>query len=168
MSEGETTKKHKEDSRKAVAAIITLSDTRTIKEDTSGHLIKELLEKDGHKVVEHIVIPDNKEILIGKIKEFTQKANLIITNGGTGVSRKDITPESIEPMYTKKLTSFSSLYAVLSYNDIGASAIVSRASAGIIGKTAVFSMPGSPKAVKLGMEKLILPEIGHIVKHLGD
>lgn len=172
MGEGLTTKKHKENNRKAVCAVITLSDSRTINEDESGKLIKTLLEKEGHKVIEHKVIPDDKRKLalelLGITARVNNKVDIIITNGGTGLSSRDVTPETVEPLFTKKISSFSTLFSMISFNDVGSTALVSRATAGIINSTAVFCMPGSPKAVKLGMEKLILPEISHIIKHLGD
>lgn len=163
--EGSTTKKHKEEARKAVIGIITLSDSRTIETDESGHLIKELLEADGHKVISHVVIPDEESKLLSAIRGVN--ADVIITNGGTGVARRDITTESVEMLFDKKMPSFNALFAQLSYADVGSAALLSRATAGIMGKTAIFSLPGSPKACRLAMIKLILPEIGHIVKHLG-
>lgn len=168
MGEDVTTKKHKEENKKALVAIITLSDTRALSEDESGHFIKTFLENDGHKVVSHVIIRDENEVLKSEILRTLNNVNVIITNGGTGLSKRDITPETVEPLFEKKLSSFSTLFSLLSYQDIGSAALVSRATAGVIGKTAVFCMPGSPKAVKLGMEKIILPEIGHIIKHLGD
>lgn len=168
MKEGPTTKKHKENTQTAKAAIITLSDTRTMNEDDSGKLISSLLSEKGHTIVDHVVIPDNKDTLISKVNLFSEIADIIITNGGTGISRKDITVEALKPLFLKEITSFNPLFAKLSYEDIGSSALMSRAIAGIIGKTAVFSIPGSPKAVELAMKKLILPEIGHVIKHLGE
>ena len=168
MTEGKTTKKHKSKEIKATLAIITLSDTRTISNDESGKIIKEISESFGNKVVEHIVLPDEKDILQEEVMRLVSKVNVIITNGGTGIAKRDITTGTIEQLFQKKLEAFGPLFAKLSYDDIGSAAILSRATAGMINDTVIFCIPGSPKAVKLAMEKLILPEIGHILKHLGD
>ncbi|MFA6089366.1 MAG: molybdenum cofactor biosynthesis protein B [Candidatus Woesearchaeota archaeon] len=165
--EGPTTKQHKQDAPKNVeCAIITLSDSRTLNDDVSGNIIKSLLEKEKHIIIEHVVIPDEGKLLVKEIKKLTSKAKVIITTGGTGIAKRDITVDSLEKLFNKKITAFSSIFAKLSYDDIGSSAIMSRATAGIINQTVIFCLPGSPKAVELGVKKLILPEIGHIVKHL--
>ena len=165
--EGPTTKEHKKDVPKNIkCAIITLSDSRTLNDDVSGDLIKTLLTKEGHQVIEHIVLKDEGKLLIKEIKKLTKNAEVIITSGGTGIAKRDITVDSLDKLFQKRFTAFGSVFASLSYNDIGSSAIMSRATAGTIDKTAIFCLPGSPKAVELGMKKLILPEIGHIVKHL--
>jgi molybdenum cofactor biosynthesis protein B len=162
--QGPTTKKHKEEAPKNIeCAVITLSDSRTLEEDTSGHLITSLLEKEGQKIIEHIVIPDDGTLLIKKVKSLLPKTKVIITNGGTGIAKRDITVDSLDKLFEKKITAFNALFAMLSFEDVGSAALVS---AGIIGSTVIFCLPGSPKAVELGMTKLILPEIGHIVKHL--
>jgi len=121
------------------------------------------------------VIIDDKNLIEAKINEMSQnnKTNIIICTGGTGLSDKDVTIEAVQPMLIKEISSFSPLFAKLSYAEVGSVALVSRAMAGIIkasneGKKAIFCLPGSPRACKLAMEKLILKEAGHIVKHLGD
>ncbi len=168
--EADSTKKHKEKAPISVnAAVLTMSNTRTIENDDSGKLISDILIKNKHKVIEHLVIPDNKEIIKDNILNLTNKeVDLIITNGGTGIAKKDVTIEAIKPLFKKELVSFNPLFSKLSYEDIGSAALVSRAIAGIIGNTAIFCLPGSPKACELALSKLIIPEIGHIVKHMGD
>lgn len=165
-----TTKKHKEHARVSVnAAILTMSNTRTIENDDSGKLIKDILTKNQHKVTAHMVILDNKDIIKENVLTLIGKeVDLIITNGGTGLSKQDVTIEAIKPLFEKELVSFNPLFAKLSYEYIGSAALVSRAAAGTVKNTAIFCLPGSPKACELAMNKLIIPEIRHIVKHLKD
>jgi len=165
--QGPTTKEHKKDAPKNIeCAIITLSDSRTMQTDESGKIVENLLKKQGHKIIEHVVIPDESKLLIKKVKELLPRVKAIITNGGTGIAKRDITVDSLENLFEKKITAFSAIFAQLSYADIGSAAIMSRATAGIIKQTAIFCLPGSPKAVELGVSKIIIPEMGHIVKHL--
>ena len=167
--EGPTTKEHKKHENVFVgAAVITLSDTRSLAEDDSGHLIKRMLEEEGHKVVQHEVVKDDKELLRKQIEIALHEDSirLIITNGGTGIGARDITIETIKPFLDKEITAFGVLFTELSYADIGTSALLSRASAGIARGKAIFSVPGSPKAVRLAMERLILPELQHVLHHM--
>ena len=162
---------HKSKAPKSVnCAVVTMSDSRTPENDDSGKLIIKLLEKNNHKLINYSVIKDNKKLINEKINQLTKnkKIKAIITNGGTGIAKKDVTIEAIKPLFEKELTAFSYLFAKLSYNAIGSAAVLSRATAGIANKKVIFCLPGSPEAVGLAMNKLILPEIGHIVKHLGD
>ena len=162
---------HKAKAPKSInCAIITMSDSRTPENDDSGKLIIKLLEKNDHKIIDYSIIKDNKKLINKKINQLTKnkKINAIITNGGTGIAKKDVTIEAIKPLFEKELAGFSSLFAKLSYDTIGSAAVLSRATAGIVNKKIIFCLPGSPEAVELAMDKLILPEIGHIVKHLND
>jgi len=162
---------HKAKAPKSInCAIITMSDSRTPENDDSGKLIIKLLEKNDHKIIDYSIIKDNKKLINKKINQLTKnkKINAIITNGGTGIAKKDVTIEAIKPLFEKELAGFSSLFAKLSYDSIGSAAVLSRATAGIVNKKIIFCLPGSPEAVELAMDKLILPEIGHIVKHLND
>ena len=162
---------HKAKAPKSInCAIITMSDSRTPENDDSGKLIINLLEKNDHKIIDYSIIKDNKKLINKKINQLTKnkKINAIITNGGTGIAKKDVTIEAIKPLFEKELAGFSSLFAKLSYDSIGSAAVLSRATAGIVNKKIIFCLPGSPEAVELAMDKLILPEIGHIVKHLND
>jgi molybdenum cofactor biosynthesis protein B len=137
-------------------------------DDPSGDLIAELLEKAGHRVVSRIVVPDDR-VLIGQSVENALGMNTVdavITCGGTGVSLSDVTIEVVRPLLRKTLPGFGELFRQLSYDEIGSAALLSRALAGIADKgKAVFCIPGSPQAVRLCLEKLILPEGGHILKH---
>ncbi len=155
--------------------IITLSDTRKEKQDESGNYIKDKLLSVSHKVSGYSIIKDDGgllENLIVKVclPDSKQKTDALIINGGTGVSFKDITYETLKDLYDKEIYGFGELFRNLSYNEIGPSAIMSRASAGIYNGKIIFSIPGSLNAVKLAMDKIILSEIGHlyyeISKHL--
>ena len=162
---------HKAKAPKSVScAVITVSDSRTPENDDSGKSIIKLLEKNNHKIINYSIIKDNKKSINEKINQLilNEKINAIITNGGTGIAKKDVTIEAIKPLFEKELAGFSSLFAKLSYDTIGSAAVLSRAAAGIVNKKIIFCLPGSPEAVELAMNKLILPEIGHIVKNLSD
>lgn len=161
---------HKREDVSANAAIVTISNSRAIEDDDSGRLIKELLIKNNHDVVEHVVIRDDLDEIRNKIDYLIKKENLnlIITNGGTGLSKNDVTIEAVKSLFDKKMISFNPLFSKLSYDEIGSAALMSRATAGIVDGKVIFCLPGSPKACELGMNKLIIPEIGHIIKHLRE
>ena len=144
-------------------AILTISDTRTEETDTSGALMRQLLEEAGHEVVSKRIIPDEPDRIEALVQELAQNASCILTNGGTGISPRDTTFEVLERMIDKPLPGFGELFRMLSYEEIGAGAMLSRATAGLMGPTLIFSTPGSRNAVRLAMEKLILPELRHLV-----
>ena len=155
--------------------VITLSDTRLESDDESGNYIKERLLSVSHKVSGYKILKDDKDLLENLIVKICKEdanpaVDAIIINGGTGISLKDITYETLRDLYDKELYGFGELFRSLSYNEIGSSAIMSRASAGIYNDKIIFSIPGSLSAVKLAMDKIILNEIGHlhyeISKHL--
>lgn len=148
--------------------VITCSDTRTPETDTSGQLIQKLLETNGHRVVAYHIAKDDPGQITHRIALGIWKyaAQIIIVNGGTGISRRDSTFEAVNKMLEKRLDGFGEIFRFLSYQEIGSPAIMSRAVAGIIEGRVVFSIPGSENAVRLAMEKLILPEMGHLVKEL--
>ncbi|MDM8526417.1 molybdenum cofactor biosynthesis protein B [Desulfococcaceae bacterium HSG8] len=165
------TEEHKKNAVKQLKiGIITLSSTRTLTDDESGHWIREQAEKQGHGVIFHRVIPDHAgaiaETVSGVINDRAPHALLL--TGGTGISSKDVTIEAVSPLFEKKLTAFGPLFAHLSFEEIGSAALLSRASAGVIRGTIVFCMPGSLKACKLACDALIFPELGHIVKHIHE
>ncbi len=166
-------KDHREKAKiKANCFIITVSDTRTDETDTSGKLISEELTNAGHTVVSKIILPDEPEIIKNTVIEESGKDNIdaIILNGGTGISLRDSTFEAIEGILDKTLTGFGEIFRHLSYEDIGSAAIMSRATAGIKNGKVIISIPGSRGAVSLALEKLIIPELSHILwelrKHL--
>jgi molybdenum cofactor biosynthesis protein B len=152
----------------AGCGIITVSDTRTEETDKSGQLIRELLSGHGHTVKAYHIVPDEPSRiapLLGTLLA-TEGVDAVIVNGGTGIARRDVTYDAIQGMLEKTLPGFGEIFRMLSYEEIGSSALLSRATAGIVGTRVVFSVPGSSGAVRLAMEKLILPELGHILAEL--
>lgn len=148
--------------------VITCSDTRTPDTDTSGQAIHKMLRQFGHEVISYYLVKDEPAQITDRIKEgLTNDAiQAIIINGGTGISKRDSTFEVIDAMLEKRLVGFGEIFRYLTYMDIGSPAIMSRATAGIIKGRILFSTPGSENAVRMAMEKLILPELGHLVKEL--
>ena len=148
------------------AAVITISDTRTKDNDTSGKKIVDLLQSAGHELLAWEIIPDEPDRIRALIDQLCQLPNLdvILLTGGTGIGSRDQTFETIAPLLTKTLSGFGEIFRMLSYAEIGAAAMLSRAIGGSIGSTVVLAMPGSTPAVRLAMEKLVLPEIAHLVR----
>ena len=151
--------------------VITLSDSKyedsknEIDSDISGKYIVDLLKEKGHEVVEYNIIPDEKDMLLDTVKNMINKnIDAIFTTGGTGLESRDITIETLKPLYEKEINGFGEIFRLKSYEELGSGALLSRASAGICNKTIIFSMPGSPNAVKTAMS-IIADEIGHLVKH---
>ena len=154
--------------KKVKVGIITVSTTRTLSDDKSGHWISKRAGKEGHQVVFHQVVPDEVEAIITTVLEAIRghDPQILLLTGGTGISSKDVTIEAVRPLFEKELTAFNPLFAQLSFEDIDSAALLSRATAGVIGKTILFCMPGSLKACKLACKNLIFPELGHLVKHI--
>ncbi len=162
---------HKKEAPKSVTlGIITVSTSRALINDTSGQWIGEQVKKKGHSVVFHEVIPDDTETIRATLRDVIKNINpqVVLMSGGTGITKKDVTIEAVSPLFTKELTAFGPLFAGLSMDEIDSAAIMSRATAGVIGNTVVFCMPGSFNACKLACSKLIFPELGHLVKHVQD
>jgi molybdopterin adenylyltransferase len=149
----------------AGVAVITLSMSRSLDTDKSGDVIQKLLEENGHRVAVRKVIPDSKNILRASLRELVRnrKIQAIITTGGTGLAPMDVTIEAVRGMLDKELPGFTSLFMLLSYSEVRSAAMLSRALAGTIKGRIIFCLPGSPRACKLAMESLILPELGHIL-----
>lgn len=149
-------------------AIITVSDTRTQETDTSGKAIRDLLEGAGHTVCAAVIVKDEPAQIREQLETLAKNAacQCVLINGGTGISPRDRTFETISGMLQKRLDGFGELFRTLSFEEIGAAAMLSRAVAGVYEGRIVFSMPGSPNAVKLAMTRLILPELGHLVFEL--
>jgi molybdenum cofactor biosynthesis protein B len=146
--------------RSARCLVITCSDTRTAETDTSGALIKSLLEQAGHDVTGPVIVPDDPERIRAAIND--RSADFILMTGGTGIASRDTTWETLHGLYETPIPGFGELFRMLSWEDIGPAAMLSRASAGRIGRTVIFSMPGSHAAVRLAMERIIIPQLGHI------
>ncbi len=150
--------------------VVSVSTTRTLETDESGHWIRRQALAEGHQAVAHIMVPDKADAIreaVVKLMAASTPQALIIT-GGTGISPKDVTIEAIRPLFSKELTAFGPIFAQLSYSQIGSAALLSRATAGIIGRTLVFCLPGSLKACRLACETLIFPEIGHVLMHVAE
>ncbi len=145
--------------------VVTVSDTRTLETDRGGQVAVELLQKAGHHVVDRAIVPDDVEQIRAKVNAVLQagKAQVILLTGGTGLSSRDQTVEALRPLTSKEIPGFGELFRMLSFQEIGPAAMLSRAFAGVMGKVAVFALPGSPAAVQLALEKLILPELGHLL-----
>ncbi|PPA70708.1 MogA/MoaB family molybdenum cofactor biosynthesis protein [Jeotgalibacillus proteolyticus] len=159
----------KKSPNKVACKIITVSDTRTEETDKSGKKIKQLLEQAGHEIIEYEIVTDEKLLIQTSVQSAIHNPDIdaVLLNGGTGLAKRDITIEVVQPLLEKEITGFGELFRFLSYrDDIGSAAILSRAAAGTSEETAVFAMPGSTGAVTLAMEKLILPELGHIIMEL--
>lgn len=149
--------------------IVTVSDTRTKETDKSGKLISSFLEETGHHVIERMIVKDEQEEIRSAIKRGIVAGNVdaVLLNGGTGISKRDVTYEVVEGMLEKELAGFGELFRMISYtDDIGTPAMLSRAIGGVAGETAIFAMPGSSGAVKLAMSRLLIPELPHIVREL--
>ena len=171
---------HKKDTRKSYSfAIITISTSRYEKygdsispdeaEDLSGKAMKELLEAAGNNVSFYRLVSDEKNAIHDAVfAALGSSADLVITSGGTGLAPKDLTIESVAPLFEKEIPGFGELFRYKSLEEIGTSVILTRASAGVIKGKAVFCLPGSPNAVKLALSKIIIPEAGHIVRHVRE
>ena len=163
----DTVAEHRQASPEQVrCGVITVSDTRTLADDRGGALIVELLSGAGHSVAAREIVPDEPARIGALVAEWRDRTEIdaILLTGGTGISRRDQTFETIDALLTKQLTGYGELFRVLSYQEIGAAAMLSRALGGVAETTVVLTMPGSPNAVRLAMEKLILPELRHLVR----
>jgi molybdopterin adenylyltransferase len=152
----------------AGCVVITCCDTRTPESDTSGYRIMHMLKDAGHSVLSYQLVKDEPSKIKSAVKKAVanKKVQAIIINGGTGIAKRDSTFEAIEGLLEKKLDGFGEVFRALTYQEIGSPAIMTRATAGTYKGRIIFSTPGSENAVKLAMEKLILPELGHILQQL--
>jgi molybdopterin adenylyltransferase len=165
----ESVEKHREASPERVRiAVLTISDTRTPETDTGGNAIVELMREAGHEISRREIVEDDAPQIEVVLQEFLADARVdaVITTGGTGISARDTTYEVVSRLIDKKLDGFGELFRMLSYEEIGAAAILSRAVAGASGSKFVACLPGSTNAVRLAMEKLLVPEIPHVVFEL--
>jgi molybdenum cofactor biosynthesis protein B len=144
--------------------VLTISDTRTRDNDTSGDAIVSALEAAGHAIAGRQIVKDDPRAVQQAVKSAV--ADVVITTGGTGIASRDGTYEALSALFDKRIDGFGELFRMLSYDQVGSAAMMSRACAGAMGRTAVFALPGAEQAVRLAIEKLILPEIGHVVREL--
>ena len=171
----ETAAEHKAEALRQLSFAVIICSTSRYEEasktggtdDASGDLIVKILRENGHRVTMRRIIPDDKEqiqrVLMRALK--SRKVDAIIFSGGTGVSPNDVTIEAVKPMLDKEIPGFGEIFRFLSYKKIGSAAILTRALAGTCRGKAIFCLPGSPNSVSLALEKLIIPEVGHIIKH---
>jgi molybdenum cofactor biosynthesis protein B len=147
-------------------AVTTISDTRTIETDSGGQTLVDLLTAAGHVVLQREIVRDDGAAIEKLVKTFVARADVqaVLLTGGTGVASRDHTFETLSSLIEKPMSGYGELFRILSYQEIGPAAMLSRATAGLIGPTFIATMPGSPTAVRLAMEKLLLPELGHIVR----
>jgi molybdopterin adenylyltransferase len=159
-------------------ALITISTSRFEKygpvrapyeaEDLSGDLMYNMVKENGHTVVSYSLAPDNSAFIRDLISHtIDEDVNVIVTSGGTGLSPDDVTIEAVSPLFHKEIQGFGEYFRYLSIEQIGSSVVLTRACAGIVKNKVIFCLPGSPNAVKLAFTEVILPEAGHILKHLG-
>ncbi|MFB6467693.1 molybdenum cofactor biosynthesis protein B [Cytobacillus sp. Hz8] len=165
-----STEQHKMEAPKKVhCKVITVSDTRNKETDKSGRLMMDLLKEAGHQIMDYVIVKDEQESIRLEVLKGCDdpEIDIVLTNGGTGIAKRDVTIETVTSLFDKEISGFGEIFRLLSYQeDIGSAAILSRATAGVIENKAVFSTPGSSGAVRLAMNKLILPELGHVVREL--
>lgn len=148
--------------------VVTVSDTRTVSTDEGGRIAGELCRAAGFLVTGGAILPDERERLAHHVATIAHDAqvDVVLVTGGTGIAHRDVTVEALEGLFEKRLPGFGELFRALSFTEIGAAAMLSRATAGTVGTTLVFALPGSPAGVRLALEKLILPELPHMVAQL--
>ncbi len=164
--------------RPVACAVLTISDTRTTKTDKGGRTIRELLAEAGHRVIDHTIVRDEPAAIRASLTDWVSNPEIqvILTTGGTGIAKRDTTIEVVESILTSRLDGFGELFRMLSWDEVQSSAMLSRATGGLVtgsvgedssSDTFVFSMPGSTNAVRLGMTKLIIPELAHLIWERG-
>jgi molybdenum cofactor biosynthesis protein B len=146
-------------------AVLTVSSSRTEYNDDSGRIIREKLLQSRHRVLFYEVVEDDSRVISTTLRGWLKnpEVQVIVTSGGTGISRKDVTIEAIVPLLEKEFTGFGELFRWLSYQEIGSASMISRAAAGVVRGRVLFCLPGSPSACDLAMDKLIIPELAHLV-----
>ncbi|MCL6588292.1 MAG: MogA/MoaB family molybdenum cofactor biosynthesis protein [Anoxybacillus sp.] len=161
---------HKKEAPRVIRCkVVTVSDTRTEETDKSGQLMMQLLKEAGHEVVAYEIVKDEKEAIHAAVLHGCEHAEIdvVLTNGGTGIAKRDVTIETVKEIIEKEMVGFGELFRMISYTeDIGSAAMLSRAIAGVANNTAIFSTPGSTGAVRLAMTKLILPELRHVIREI--
>ena len=176
----DTSQLHKKNAPESVSfAIVTVSSSRYKKfgnisgpdqaEDVSGQVISNLLGNSGFEILKYSLLPDDKNLIRRLIQDLTSSnIQAIVISGGTGLAPEDVTLEAVEPLFNKAIPGFGEFFRQKSLVDVGTAALLSRAAAGIVGTCVVFCLPGSPAAVELGVKELIIPEAGHILKHISQ
>ena len=144
-------------------AVLTISDTRTLKEDRSGDLLAARISEAGHILAERDIVTDDVEEIRAKVRSWVENpdVDVVITTGGTGFTGRDVTPEAVEPLFEKRMDGFSTAFHMLSYAKIGASTVQSRATAGVAGATFIFCLPGSPGACRDGWDGILAAQLDY-------
>ena len=163
-----STEEHRAEAPDSVKCfVLTVSDTRTLETDKGGALIEELLAGAGHEVTAREVVRDEVSLIENSVRDAmngVDEPDAILVTGGSGISSRDVSVEALRPLLTKEMPGFGEVFRVLSWQEVGPATMLSRAFAGVIGGTLLFVLPGSTNAVRLAMEKLIVPELGHLVR----
>jgi molybdenum cofactor biosynthesis protein B len=165
-----STKEHREQAgKRAKVSVLTVSDTRTLETDTGGKLIADLCEQAGYEVVERTIVIDDLQSIRERTSSLLSHddCDAVLITGGTGLAARDQTVDAVESLYDNSIPGYGELFRMLSYQEIGPASMLSRASAGRVGKKLIFTMPGSVAGVRLAMEKLIVPELPHLIFHAG-
>jgi molybdenum cofactor biosynthesis protein B len=152
--------------KQARVHILTISDTRTLETDESGDVCARLVEEAGHEVVSRAIVPDEADRVEAHVRAVAEDVDAVLVNGGTGLAPRDTTYEAVSRLLDRRIDGFGELFRMLSFAEVGSRSMASRAVAGVHGKTLIFSMPGSTKAVRLAMTKLVAPELGHLTGEL--
>lgn len=151
--------------RAARCMVITVSDTRDVASDKSGQRALDLLVAAGHEVRAREIVIDDRAAIVALLRAAVANPEIdaVVLTGGTGIAPRDVTYEAVEEVLEKPLAGFGELFRSLSYAEIGSAAMLSRAIGGVVGRTVIFALPGSTKAVELGIQKLVAPELGHVI-----
>ena len=161
-------KKHKEHAPASVkCGVVTVSDSRAPETDDSGTLIRDLFQRAGHSVLFYVVVKDEPKQILDAVEQASWTCEAIVTNGGTGLGKRDVTIPTLHPSFERLIPGFGELFRSLSHESIGTAAMLSSAEAGVYHGRLVFCLPGSPDGCRLAMEKLILPELSHAIGVMG-
>tara|TARA_Y100001960_G_C14303420_1_gene647247 strand:+ start:140 stop:649 length:510 start_codon:yes stop_codon:yes gene_type:complete len=147
-------------------AVVTVSDTRTVETDTGGQRVIDFLQNAGHVVVRREIVPDDPAVMKPLLEtcQEDQQIEVVLMTGGTGITSRDQTYETVTQLLSRVLPGYGELFRMLSFEQVGPAAMLSRATGGLMGETVLLTMPGSPRAVELAMERIILPELCHLVR----
>jgi len=165
VSEASSVSGHRHHAQQRLCAVvITVSDTRTLADDSGGALVVALLEGAGHRVADRSIVPDEVDAIRAAVDVAVMRNDVqaVLLTGGTGIAVRDVTPEALEPILDRVIPGFGELFRTLSYQEIGSAALLSRALAGTVRGRVVAALPGSRAAIRLALEKLLLPELPHL------
>ena len=163
---GGSVREHREQAPERLGfGVVTASSSRSEEDDTSGDLVRQRVREAGHEVVESVLVPDHSVEIRWAVRGFLARGevDVVVVTGGTGFSPRDVTVEAVYPLFEEEIVGFGELFRLLSWEQVGSAAMLSRATAGVARGRAIFLLPGSPKAVALAMDRLILPETAHLV-----